>query len=78
MNAVDPDGWSSLHIAANNGSLDICQELLKTKDIDINARTIDGTTAFCYLVRTKGGQINDDWKLYKRVLKAMLLKKADG
>ena len=41
-------GRTPLHWAARNGHLDVVQHLVQKCQVDIEAATIDGTTAFCW------------------------------
>lgn len=38
VNTVDNNGWTALHCAVDNAHFDICEELLKSKAININIK----------------------------------------
>lgn len=77
VNATDSNGWTPLHCAANKAHFEVCEELLKTKNICVTVTNNDDTTALMYLVRLRGDVIQPKLKLYKRVLKLMVQRGAD-
>jgi ankyrin repeat protein len=41
-------GRTTLHWAARNGHLEVVQYLVDVANVNLNASTVDGTTAFCW------------------------------
>lgn len=78
MNATDINGWTPLHVAANTAKFDVCEELLRVKNINVTIQNKDNSTAFIYLVRLGKSMINDNYKQHKRVMKMMLELNIDG
>lgn len=78
MNVTDLNGWTPLHVAATTANFDICEELLRVKNIDVTIQNEDNSTPFLYLVRLKKTAINNNTKQYKRVMKMMLELNVDG
>eukprot|EP01104_Vermistella_antarctica_P017188 TRINITY_DN6050_c0_g1_i2.p1 TRINITY_DN6050_c0_g1~~TRINITY_DN6050_c0_g1_i2.p1 ORF type:complete len:800 (-),score=131.58 TRINITY_DN6050_c0_g1_i2:64-2463(-) len=77
-NVRDRNGWSSLHVAASNEQLEVCETLVRLGGADVTAVTRDGNTVLHYLCKTRsfaagGGDIYD----YGRVLALLLKKGAD-
>ena len=51
INAVNNNGTTPLHIAAQNGRVDVVDVLLQNR-ADTNAKQIDGATPLCTAVRS--------------------------
>jgi ankyrin repeat protein len=57
VNIPDPDGWTSLHWACYQESLEVVDLLLERDDIDLNPRDVDWETPLALACRNESGQI---------------------
>lgn len=73
VNAVDLHGWSCLHCAACNGSLEVLELLLTTSRADVNAQTIHGNSALHYFV---GAPCLDPFR-FEQVFELFVHRRAD-
>ncbi|OQS05953.1 hypothetical protein THRCLA_01968 [Thraustotheca clavata] len=57
VNVHHADGWTALHYAVYNGNLRITRLLLQHPGIDVNARTLTGTTPLQLALRRQGSDM---------------------
>lgn len=77
-NVTDSNGWTPLHCASNKAHFEVCEELLRSKTIDVSISNDDSTTALVYLVRLRASLIPENkLQLYLKVLKSMVQKGAN-